>query len=111
MRDGEIASTNYGYFVPSLSQPGYFLLVAGADCTCKAAQMGNESCRHRRAVRDLVREQDRLAKRPIAPPNVRALVDDPPYRPTSDPRDRFTEAELADELIDLGYFDGPPEAA
>lgn len=77
----DILKSRSGYLVGSLSHPGYWVLVDGASCSCPAGQRGALSCRHRRAVQEKVRAEDLAAKRPVAPPAVALLVDEPPYRP------------------------------
>lgn len=81
MIEQEIIGTRAGYFVPSDSNKGYFVLVSGADCSCKAGYMGLPRCKHRAAVAALVKAQNEAAKRPVAPTHINAMVGEPPYRP------------------------------
>ena len=71
--DTQIIKTRAGYFVPSASAPGAFRLVSAGSCTCPAG--GGPSCRHRKAVQELVRRENVEFARPVAPVNVSAMVD------------------------------------
>jgi hypothetical protein len=70
--DTQIIKTRAGYFVSSLSTPGAFRLVSGANCTCPAH---GQSCRHRKAVQELVRKENAEFARPVAPPAIGLLCD------------------------------------
>lgn len=62
-----------GYIVPSASTPGAYRLVWGSECSCP--HTGPRPCRHRRLVAAYVNAEDAKYRRPVAPPNVSALVD------------------------------------
>jgi hypothetical protein len=76
-----------GYFVRSESTPGAWWYVCETGnrdlpiaCTCPAGQRAldigsRKMCRHLRAVFAHVTEINRKAARPLAPPNIAAMVD------------------------------------
>jgi hypothetical protein len=64
-----------GYLVQSRSTDGVWYLVFGRSCSCPAGRSGHERCWHRAQVAAFVARLDAQHRRPVAPPNVSALVD------------------------------------
>lgn len=64
-----------GYLVQSKSTPGVWYLVHDRSCSCKAGRAGLERCVHRSQVAAFVKALNDDQRRPVAPPNVSALVD------------------------------------
>lgn len=63
-----------GYMVQSKTTDGVWYLVHGASCSCEAGRRGIR-CWHRSQVQAFVAAIDRERRRPVAAPNVSALVD------------------------------------
>lgn len=64
-----------GYLVQSRTTEGVWYLIAGRSCSCQAGRAGNERCWHRVQVAAFVAKINEALKRPVAEPNISAMVD------------------------------------